>query len=399
MTAPAILAINAGSSSLKFALFAVASDGLSAELRGKIARGERHTAFEATDRNGAPLAVPVLPEVFSHAAAIGAIVELLSARDLLPAIAAVGHRVVHGGGRFVAPIRLDAQVRAALAGFHHLAPLHMPPALAGMTAVDTQLPGILQFACFDTAFHATMQELSRRLPLPERFATAGLRRYGFHGLSYEHVAASLPRLAGGRTPARVIAFHLGAGASLCAMRDGCCVTTSMGFSTLEGLMMGTRSGSIDPGVILHLLEHEGLSPADISRLLYHEAGLRGVSGESGDMRALLASATPAARLAIDMFCWRAASEAAASLPALQGLDAIVFTGGVGENAAPIRARIAAHLAFTGLQLDEGSNAVHAAAIDASTSAVRAWIVPADEELTIARAALPLMEAGATHQGE
>lgn len=385
-----LLALNAGSSSLKFAVFlAPAGAPPHAELRGKVARAGTGTEFEtvATDAG--------VPErgrddaAFGHDAAIARIVALLRRRDMLGSIAAVGHRVVHGGGRFDRPVRVTAEVVAVLEAVAALAPLHMPPALAGIAACTTHLPGRPQVACFDTGFHAAMPETSWRLPLPDAFAARGIRRYGFHGLNYEHVAATLPALAGGAMPTRTVVFHLGAGASLCAMRDGRGIATSMGFSTLEGLMMGTRSGSIDPGVILHLVEREGMAIAEVSRLLYHQAGLLGVSGESADMRVLLASGSAGARRAIELFCARAAAEAAATLPALQGLDAVVFTGGVGENAAPIRAGIAARLAFAGLRLDADANARHAPAIHTRDSTVRAWIVPADEEATIARAALGL----------
>lgn len=388
------LALNAGSSSLKFAVFRATPGGEPrAELRGKIARSGDGTDVEAQDASGRRIVEERSPDAFAHDGAIARVVALLRDSDSLRSIAAIGHRVVHGGGRFEAPARITPDVIAALKAIAALAPLHMPPALAGIAACESRLPGRPQVACFDTAFHATIPETSWRLPLPESFAARGIRRYGFHGLNYEHVADRLPDLAGGAMPSRVVVLHLGAGASLCAMRDGRCVATSMGFSTLEGLMMGTRSGSIDPGVLLHLLEREGMPIAELSNLLYHGAGLRGVSGESADMRVLLASGSPGARRAIDLFCARAAAEAAATLPALGGLDAIVFTGGVGENAAPIRASIAQRLAFTGLVLDDAANARGAATLHADGSAVRAWIVPADEERTIARAALRLAAAG------
>jgi len=388
------LALNAGSSSLKFAVFRATPGGdPQAELRGKIARGSDGTDIAVHDDSGHPVAEERRSEPFAHDGAIARVVALLRERGSLHAIATIGHRVVHGGGRFEAPVRVTPDVVTGLEAISALAPLHMPPALAGIAACEARLPGRPQVACFDTAFHATMPETSWRLPLPETFAARGIRRYGFHGLNYEHVADRLPELSGGAMPPRVIVFHLGAGASLCAMRDGRCVATSMGFSTLEGLMMGTRTGSIDPGVILHLLEREAMPIAEVSRLLYHGGGLLGVSGESADMRVLLASRSPDARRAIDLFCARAAAEAAATLPALRGLDAIVFTGGVGENAAPVRAGIAERLAFTGLVLDDVANAGGAAKLHASGSPVRAWIVPADEERTIARAALRLAAAG------
>lgn len=391
---PKLLAINAGSSSLKFALFGVAdAQEPVAELRGRITRIGTGTAMEVSDHNAAIVVSHIEERVFAHDAAIAMLVDCLRGRGVIDAVTMIGHRVVHGGARFTGHVRLTPGIHDELRAIAALAPLHMPPALAGMDACDRHLPGRPQIACFDTAFHATLPETAWRLPLPDAYAARGIRRYGFHGLSYEHVAASLAALAGGALPSRVIAFHLGAGASLCAMRDGRSVATSMGFSTLEGLMMATRSGSIDPGVVLHLIEREAMPAADVARLLYHGAGLLGVSGESADMRVLLASVKPAARLAIEMFCARAAAEAAATLPTLQGLDAIVFTGGVGENAAPIRARIAEFLAFTGLRLDDSANRGHRGALHDAGSAVRAWIIPADEERTIARAALRLRGSG------
>lgn len=388
-----ILAVNAGSSSLKFAVFeAGAEAGLSPVLRGRIARRGPGTDLEIADGAGLIVKTARHDTNFAHDQAIATLVGDLRDLAVLDTIVAIGHRVVHGGGRFNAPERITPALHEALRTIEALAPLHMPPALAGIAACEAQLPGRPQIACFDTAFHATMPETSWRLPLPAAFEARGIRRYGFHGLNYEHVAASLPALAGGAMPGRVIVFHLGAGASLCAMREGRCVATSMGFSTLEGLMMGTRSGSIDPGVVLHLIEREHMTASDVSRLLYHEAGLLGVSGESADMRVLLASDTPGAQRAIALFCARAAAEAAATLPALQGLDAIVFTGGVGENAVAIRARIAEHLAFTGLRLDDEANRRQTPALHASGSTVGAWIIAADEERTIALAARRLAAA-------
>ncbi len=386
-----LLAVNAGSSSLKFALFGMTGAAApDVELRGKIAGTAAQIGIEVRDEAGTVHLSGSEQRGFAHETAIAMLVAFLRRRGVMESVTMIGHRVVHGGARFTRHVRLTAEIRGALDAIAGLAPLHMPPILAGMAACDQHLPERPQLACFDTAFHASLPETSWRLPLPDSFAARGIRRYGFHGLSYEHVAASLAGLTGGARSGRVIAFHLGAGASLCAMRDGRCVATSMGFSTLEGLMMATRSGSIDPGVVLHLIEHEKMSAADVARLLYHEAGLLGVSGESADMRVLLASDRPAARLAIEMFCTRAAAEAAATLPSLQGLDAIVFTGGVGENAAPIRARIAALLAFTGLRLDDAANRAHRPILHEPGSPVRAWIIPADEERTIARAALRLL---------
>ena len=269
-----------------------------------------------------------------------------------------------------------------LASLIPLAPLHQPHNVAPIEALQTLLPTLPQVACFDTAFHATQPEIATRFPLPEKFWQAGLRRYGFHGLSYEAILHALPGVAGG-IPGRLIIAHLGNGASMAAVRDGQCVATTMGFSTLDGLVMGTRPGAIDPGVLLHLLR-DGMTREELEQLLYHESGVKGVSGITADMKTLLASADPKAKLAIDLYCYRIARELGSLAAALGGLDALVFTGGVGENATAIRARVCADAAWLGLQLDDDANRRGGPRISTAGSSVAAWIVPTDEELTIAR---------------
>ncbi len=277
---------------------------------------------------------------------------------------AIGHRVVHGGRAFDRPVRIDADVIAALDRLSALAPLHQPPALAVIRAVGRLAPELPQIACFDTAFHRTQPDLLRRFALPERYFEAGIERYGFHGLSYAGLARSLSRRPQG-VPKRLLAFHLGAGSSACALLDGASVATSMGFTALDGLMMATRPGALDPGVVLHLIESEGMAPAEVGQLLYKGAGLLGVSGLSGDMRALRASDAPAAARAIEMFVLRAAMTGAGLAVAIGGLDAVAFTGGIGENDQGVRDAVMARLGPFG--------------------AVETIVVPADEEGEIARA--------------
>ena len=272
--------------------------------------------------------------------------------------------------------------RARRSGSLDLAPLHQPHNIRPIKALSDLLPGLPQVACFDTAFHAGQPEVAVRLALPEKYWQAGVRRYGFHGLSYEAILHALPRIAGD-VPKRLVVAHLGNGASMAAIRDGKCVATTMGFSTLDGLVMGTRPGAIDPGALLHLLR-DGMTREELERLLYHESGVKGVSGLTADMKTLLQSADPKAKLAIDLYCYRIARELGSLAAALGGLDALVFTGGVGENAAAIRARVCADAAWLGLQLDDEANRRGGPRISTTGSPIAAWIVPTDEELTIAR---------------
>jgi acetate kinase len=299
-------------------------------------------------------------------------------------IAAVGHRVVHGGTIFASPVRVDATTIERLATLTPLAPLHQPHNVAAIRAVTAIAPALPQVACFDTAFHRTQPEVAQAFALPRRYRDEGVRRYGFHGLSYEHIATALttldPRAAAGRT----VVAHLGNGASLCAMNNGQSVATTMGFSALDGLVMGTRCGAIDPGVVLYLLDRFGITLQSLERLLYEESGLLGVSGISSDMRELLASSDCRAIEAIDLFVYRIGRELGSLAAALGGLDALVFTGGIGEHAAPIRARVCDAAAWLGVQIDESANARGGRRISASISGVSVWVIPADEELTIAK---------------
>ena len=380
----AIVVLNAGSSSVKFCTFRRSAGALERELRGQISGlgTEPHLAVKrgttvVTDRTlgDGPL---------RHEAALGLLLDFLAGELGGAHIAGVGHRVVHGGLEFMAPTRVDARVIERLDKYVPLAPLHQPHNLAAIRLLLERLPGVPEIACFDTAFHRTIPEVAQLFALPPRFAEAGVRRYGFHGLSYEYVASVLPALDGRAAQGRTVVFHLGNGASMCAMQGGRSVATTMGFTAVEGLPMGTRSGSIDPGVLLFLMDELGMGVRDVERLLYHESGLLGMSGLSSDMRELLASDAAAARVAVDVFVYRARRELGSLAAALDGLDAIVFTGGIGENQPEVRQRICTDAAWLGVQLDDSANTRGERCISAPGSRVAAYVLPTDEELMIAR---------------
>jgi len=382
--AEAIVVLNAGSSSIKFCTFRRNADGLERELRGQVA-GLGTTPRLAAKR-GAALVVErdLSAGPMSHGDALGLLLEFLRAELRGETIAGVGHRVVHGGLEFMAPTPVDDAILARLERYVPLAPLHQPHNLAAIRLMLERLPGVPEIACFDTAFHRSVPEVAQLFALPPRFAESGVRRYGFHGLSYEYVASVLPALDARAASGRTVVFHLGNGASMCAISGGQSVATTMGFTAVEGLPMGTRSGSLDPGVLLFMFDELGLGVRDVERLIYHESGLLGMSGLSSDMRDLLASEAPAARLAVDVFCYRARRELGSLVAALGGLDAVVFTAGIGENQAEVRRRIGRDAAWLGLELDDVANARHGPCISTSGSRVAAWVVPTDEELMIAR---------------
>jgi acetate kinase len=355
----AILTLNAGSSTLKFGVFGD-TVGEPALLRGDLEVGDA-------------------PADFSDA--LAALLRDLTTRLPDVTLLAVGHRVVHGGAEHVSPEAITPRLLATLRGLVPLDPLHMPRNLAPIEALAQARPDLLQVACFDTAFHHTMPAVAQRFGLPRAMSASGLRRYGFHGLSYEYIAGKLAQVAPGLH--RVVVAHLGAGASLCALLDGRSIATTTGFSALDGLLMATRCGSLDPGVILHL-GRQGLSFAAIEDLLYRQSGLLGVSGISGDIRVLLASDAPGAREAIELFIYRVALEAGAMAAALGGLDGLVFSAGIGEHAASIRAAICARLAWLGLRLDSAANAADAACISSAASPVAIHVIPTDEEAMVAQ---------------
>ncbi len=389
-----ILVLNAGSSSLKFAVYPAQAPGCSAILRGKIAGIGTAPVFSARDASGEQLppaeAMHVLPPKAGSDALIPALLHWLAARPERFALKAVGHRVVHGGLRQSGPARVSDALLAELAALNPLAPLHQPHNLAAIRVVAQAQPDLVQVACFDTSFHRSQARLAQLFALPRALSDAGILRYGFHGLSYDYIAQTLPAHLGAKAKGRVIVAHLGNGASVCAMRGGKSVATSMGFTALDGLMMGNRCGNIDPGVLLYLLEEKAMSLPDLNHLLYHDSGLLGVSGLSPDMALLEASPAPEAAEAIDLFCYRAASTIAELAVSIGGLDAIVFTAGIGENSARVRGQICAHLGWMGVDLDANANAKGATLISAPEAKVSVLVIPTDEESVIAAATLALM---------
>lgn len=326
----------------------------------------------------------------TRAEALSFLIDMLSGRAGVAGILAAGHRVVHGGARFSEPVLIDRAVLSVLETFIPLAPLHQPHNLAAIRALLDGAPGLPQVACFDTAFHSTQPRLATMYAVPRELEARGVRRYGFHGLSYEYIASVLPDYLGGDAQGKVIVAHLGNGSSLCAMSERRSIATSMGFTAVEGLVMGTRPGSLDPGVLLYLMQEMGMDAAAVGDLLYHRCGLLGVSGISHDMRELLASTEPHAAEAVDLFVYRAVTQIGALVAALEGLDALVFTAGIGEHAAPVRERICRGLAWLGLEIDPAANAHHGPRISRESSPVSAWVIPTNEELMIARHTLQVI---------
>jgi acetate kinase len=388
-----ILTINAGSSSLKTALYTDALEPLAgAQVEGL------GTNPEFVLRNGAGEKVLVdhlegERVVSEHAGALAVVLGAIRERFPALAVAAVGHRVVHGGMAFMAPVAVDEPILAQLEALQPLAPLHQPHNLAGIRACRAAFPGVPQVACFDTAFHRAHPKVSDIFALPRALYDEGVRRYGFHGLSYEYVTARLREEAPFHAEGRVVICHLGSGASLCATRGGLSVASTMGFSALDGLPMGTRPGQLDPGILLYLMSEKGMDAKAISDLLYKKSGLLGLSGLSNDMRDLLASDHPHAREAIDYFVARIRREIGAMAAALEGLDAIVFTGGIGENAAPIREYILEAMEWIGVELDRARNSAGAGIISSDRSRVRVFVIRTDEEKMIATHAREVLAAG------
>ena len=393
----AILVLNAGSSSLKFALFetAAAPDSDPAlRLRGQI-EGIGHSArFDLESGAAGAAPAPLPPEediagITDHDGALAVLLDWLDRAVATSRLVAAGHRVVHGGPENRGHARVTPALLDELAGYAPLAPHHQPHNVAAIRVVAERRPGLPQVACFDTAFHAGQPRAAVRLSLPREFWDKGLRRYGFHGLSYEYVTGALPDVSGDELPARLVIAHLGNGASLCAVRNGRGVATTMGFSTLDGLVMGTRCGAIDPGALLYLMREEGLDEPTLTDLLYNRSGLLGVSGLSGDMRTLLASDAPAAAEAVELFCYRIVCEVGSLAAALGGIDALVFTAGIGARAAEVRRRVCIDSSWLGIALDEAANVRHGPRISTAASVVSVWVLPTDEELVIARHTLAL----------
>ncbi len=391
----AILVLNAGSSSLKFSLFlnrAGAAPQLA--LRGQIEGILTKPSFSVRDASGATLVDGDLGAAMQpgYQGAVGFLLDWIEQRPGEQRLVAAGHRVVHGGLEFAAPVRVSEAVLAALDRLVPLAPLHQPHNLAVIRAVAARAPELAQVACFDTAFHTAQPPLAQAFALPRRLTEAGIRRYGFHGLSYEYIAHMLPSIDVRAASGRTVVAHLGNGASMCALLAGKSTASTMGFTPLDGLPMGTRCGAIDPGVLLHLLDHHGMDARGLEKLLYHESGLQGVSGISSDMRVLLASRDTHAAEAVDLFVYRIVRELGSLAAALGGLDALVFTAGIGENTPLIRARVCGAAAWLGIELDESANAGGGPCISRGGSRASAWVLPTNEELMIAlhtRAALAI----------
>ncbi|MEF8733879.1 MAG: acetate kinase [Candidatus Accumulibacter meliphilus] len=382
-----ILVLNAGSSSLKFSIFNVgAARVLSAMAVGQIEGLGTAPRLKAKGADGSVIADEqwTTSEVANHGQALQEIATLLRARFAGQELVGVGHRVVHGGPDYSAPLLITPPAMETLATFVPLAPLHQPHNLAAIRAVAEARPELPQVACFDTAFHRTQETVAQLYGLPYEYYERGIRRYGFHGLSYEYIAATLPELAPEIASGRVIVAHLGSGASMCAIDNGRSVGSSMGFTALDGLLMGTRPGNLDPGIILYLLQQEGMSARDVESMLYKRSGLLGLSGIGNDMRVLQASDSPRARLAIDHFVYRISRELGGLAAVLGGIDAFVFTAGIGENSAYIRRLVCEQAKWLGIDLDPAANEQGGARISSGGSKVSAWVVPTNEELMIAR---------------
>jgi len=381
-----VLVLNAGSSSLKFCVFQrPANARWRIAGRGQIEGIGTSPRLWVKDADGAILAdTKLASRVRDGDDALDELAVWLRSQYRGARLLGVGHRVVHGGAQFRGPVIVDGQILDQLYELVPLAPLHQPYNLAAIEAVFERLPGVPQVACFDTSFHRGHSEVAEVIPLPRKICKFGLRRYGFHGLSYEYIASALPEVAPEIAKARVIVAHLGSGASMCALKEGKSVDSSMAFTALDGLCMGTRPGSLDPGVVLYLFQSLGLSSREVETILYKKSGLAGISDLSNDMRDLLASSQPEARLAVDYFVYCAAKEIGALAAVLQGIDGLVFTGGIGENSSEIRQRICDTAAWLGLKLDPVANAGSGPRISCLKSQVSAWVVPTNEELMIAR---------------
>ena len=401
----ALLVINSGSSSVKFAAYDVAGPdaGLQRIANGRIEGIGGQPRLLVWGPGGAPLedrrislsSDPVLgpEEAFEE------LFDWLGRHAAGRTLGAVGHRVVHGGERFVRPALVTPDILAQLDALTPLAPLHQPHNLSAISAIASLLPGLPQVACFDTEFHATQPWVAQACALPRQITEAGVKRYGFHGLSYEYIASVLPDHLGPAANGRVVVAHLGNGASLCAMRERRSLASTMGFTALDGLMMGTRCGSLDPGVVLHLIGTLGMSVQAVEKLLYEQSGLLGVSGISGDMRTVQASDAPEARQAIDLYVYRAHQQLGSLAASLGGLDALVFTAGIGENSASLRRRVCEDAAWLGVALDDDANEAHlsgARCISTPGSRVAVWVIPTNEELMIARHTQAVLQGRGAH---
>ena len=382
--AQCIAVVNAGSSSVKFGIYDIEGDE-PLLLRGAVEQIGVSPTLSASDDEGRELGSQEFPAAgFGHREAMNAISAFV--REQLPGstLEGIGHRVVHGGSEFAAPVVVTPDIIASLKALSPLAPLHQPHNLAPIEAIAEQVPAVQQVACFDTAFHQTQPALAYTFALPRELSETGIRRYGFHGLSYEFVSGRLRVVAPEHADKKIVIAHLGNGASLCAIENGRSVATTMGFTAVEGLMMGTRCGSIDPGVILYLMDERGMDARAIESLIYKKSGLLGVSGITSDMRTLRASSDPKAREAIDLFIYRIVREIGSLGAALGGVDGIVFTGGIGQRDSKTRSEVIAGCAWLGAEIDESANADAETRIEGASSRIPIWVLPTDEERVIAR---------------
>ena len=384
--ADAIAVVNAGSSSIKFSLFLIKGDDFTLHVRGQVESIYTSPHFVARNHDGTTISEQSWEEgtKLGHDGALDYLVAFLRTELANDRLIGVGHRVVHGGLNYSKPVLVNDEVVSVLDQLVPLAPLHQPHNLSPIRRILKNLPELPQVACFDTAFHSTSPETAQRFALPEKLHQEGVRRYGFHGLSYEYITSVAANYDARAASGKTIVLHLGNGSSMCAIKDGRSMASTMGFTALEGLPMGTRSGTLDPGVLLYLMDQHKMDARAIEKLLYHQSGLLGVSGISSDMRTLLDSNDPNAHRAVDLFCYRISREIGSLAAALGGLDSIIFTGGIGENSAPIRERVCRDAAWLGVELDPAANAARGPRISTTGSRVSAWTIPTNEELMIAR---------------
>jgi acetate kinase len=389
-----VLVINAGSSSLKFSVFGVTGREPALVCHGNFEELDTRPHLRIRQASGEVLSDEHWPDgkPLGHDGAIAWLFDWLHTHAAGYRAIGTGHRFVHGGTRYATAVRVDDEVITYLEALVPLAPLHQPHHLSALRAIARRYPQLPQVACFDTAFHHGQPQLATQFALPRDIAEQGVRRYGFHGLSYEYIASVLPRYDERAARGRTVVLHLGNGASMAALDEGRSIASTMGFTALDGLPMGTRSGSLDPGVLLWLMDQHGMGAREIETLLYHRSGLLGLSGLSSDMRTLLDSDDPAAVNAVELFCYRISRELGSLAAALGGLDAIVFTAGIGENAAPLRERVCRAAEWLGVALDADANVRHGPRISTAASTVAVWVIPTDEEITIAKHTLERLEA-------
>lgn len=391
----AVLVLNAGSSSIKFSVFEVSGTDPKPLTKGQVEGLRTSPRFVARTPGGDIIAEKRWSgsSGLNHDQALEHLTRFLRGSSQAHELVAVGHRVTHGGMRYKAPVAIDAEVLAELDGLSPLAPLHQPHNLTPVRLLQKQRPGLPQVACFDTAFHTTAPQVGQMFALPRELTDAGVRRYGFHGLSYEYIASVLPWFDSPAATGKTVVCHLGNGSSMCALSGGRSIASTMGFTAVDGLPMGTRCGALDPGVVLYLIEQRGMAASAVRELLYNKSGLLGVSGLSSDMRALLASDDPRAKLAVDLFVYRIGRELGSLAAALGGLDAIVFTAGIGENAATIRERVCRDATWLGIEVDAVENEKGGPRISTAGSRTSAWVIPTNEELMIARHTLRVLSVG------